>query len=116
MIRRIRRRFIRIALAVLALAMVLVAAVINGANWINVRGELTETLTTLAENGGAFSRGFGARGKRSRGLQNRLDESRYFIVVARSNGDYTLLDTSRITGSNEEELAAGAGRLTFSRV
>ncbi len=108
MIRRIRRRFIRIALAVLALAMVLVAAVINGANWINVRGELTETLTTLAENGGAFSRGFGARGKRSRGLQNRLDESRYFIVVARSNGDYTLLDTSRITGSNEEELAAVA--------
>ena len=53
MIRRIRRRFIRIALSVLALAMVLVAVVINAANWIDVRGELTETLTTLAENGGA---------------------------------------------------------------
>ena len=44
MIRGIRRRFMRIAIGVLALAMVLVAAIINGANWVNVRSELVETL------------------------------------------------------------------------
>jgi len=104
MIRGIRRRFIGIALAVLALAMVLVAAVINGANWINVRGELTETLTTLAEESGGFGRGFGARGMRSRGLQNRLDESRYFTVVLRQEGEWTLADASRVSGASAGEL------------
>ena len=49
MIRGIRRRFMRIAISVLALAMVLVAAIINGANWVNVRGELYETLGYLGE-------------------------------------------------------------------
>ena len=47
MIRGIRRRFIRIALAVLALAMVLVAAIINTANWVNVRAELWETMNAI---------------------------------------------------------------------
>ena len=49
MIRGIRRRFMRIAIAVLALAMVLVAVIINGANWVNVRGELYQTLGYLRE-------------------------------------------------------------------
>ena len=49
MIRGIRRRFMRIAISVLALAMVLVAAIINGANWVNVRGELYENLGYLGE-------------------------------------------------------------------
>lgn len=105
MIRRIRRRFIRIALSVLALAMVLVAVVINGANWVNVRGELTETLSTLAENGGSYGRGFGGRGKRSRGLQNRLDESRYFTALIGPDGECRLDDSSRETGATSEELA-----------
>lgn len=110
MIRRIRRRFIRIALSVLALAMVLVAVVINAANWIDVRGELTETLTTLAENGGAIGRGFVGKGRRSRGLQNRLDESRFFSVIVQPNGEYALSDTTRETGYTAEELAQIASR------
>ena len=52
MIRGIRRRFIRIALAVLALAMVLVAAIINTANWVNVRAELWETMNAIDVEGG----------------------------------------------------------------
>lgn len=106
MIRRIRRRFIRIALAVLALSMVLVTVVINGANWINVRGELGETLATLAENSAGFGRGFGGKGKRSRGLQNRLDESRYFTAIVGADGSCALADVSRATGSSAEELTA----------
>ena len=110
MIRRIRRRFIRIALTVLALAMVLVAAVINVANWVNVRGELTETLVTLAESGGSTGRGIGMRGRRARGLQNRLDESRFFSVVVRSGGEATLADMSRETGYTAQELTDIAAR------
>lgn len=110
MIRRIRRRFIRIALSVLAIAMILVAAVINGANWVNVRAELTETLNTLSENGGSAVRGPGGKGKRSRGLQNRLDESRYFSAVALPGGELRLTDTSRETGYDLQELEAVAVR------
>ena len=110
MIRGIRRRFIRIALAVLALAMVLVALVINAANWVNVKGELAETLATLSENGGSVSRGFGMRGRRSRGLQNRLDESRFFTVVLRPGGETALDDVSRETGYTDGELAGIAAR------
>ncbi len=111
MIRGIRRRFIRIALAVLALAMVLLAGVINAANWVNVKGGLTETLTTLADSGGIPGRGFGLRGRRSRGLQNRLDESRFFTVTVLPGGEPTLGDASRETGYTADQLtqiASGA--------
>ena len=49
MIREMRRRFIRIAIAVLAVAMALVTVIINAANWMNVRAELLETMTYLSE-------------------------------------------------------------------
>ena len=49
MIREIRGKFIRIALVVLALAMALVAAVINVANWVDVRSGLNETLNALCQ-------------------------------------------------------------------
>lgn len=110
MIRRIRRRFIRIALAALALAMVLVALVINAANWINTRAELQETLANLAQDAGGISRGFAGRGKRPRGLQNRLDESRFFSVVVTADGALTLTDTSRMADYANDELAAIAWR------
>lgn len=110
MIRSIRRRFIRIALMVLALAMVLLAAVINAANWVNVRGELTETLTTLAGSGDGGTRGFVGKGRRSRGLQNRLDESRYFSVTVRSTGEIVLGDMSRETGYTAQQLTDIAAR------
>ena len=107
MIRRIRRRFIRIALSVLALAMVLVALVINGANWLNTRAELTETLSYLAQGDG---RGYGMRGKRSRGFQNRLDESRFFSVTCAQDGELMLWDTSRVADYSGEELISVAKR------
>ena len=52
MIQGIRRKFILIAVAVLSAAMITLAVVINVSNWIQVRGEIKETLTDLAENTG----------------------------------------------------------------
>ena len=46
----------RIAILVLALAMVLVTVIINAANWVNVRAELQETMETLLEDGGQIGR------------------------------------------------------------
>ena len=102
MIRGIRRRFIRIALTVLALAMVLVSGIINAANWANVRSELWETLSTLSESG--MQLGKGKMGGNSRHLRNMLDESRFFSVSILSDGSYRLNDIFRVSGIDSEEL------------
>ena len=100
MIRGIRRRFIRIALIVLALAMVLVTGIVNAANWINVRSELWETMNALGENGAQT----GKKGRGSRHMRNMVDESRFFSVTVRPDGTYALDDTSRVSGIDGEEL------------
>lgn len=50
MIRQLQKRFIRIAVISLTVAMVLVVGIVNIANWISVRNELASTLNLLAEN------------------------------------------------------------------
>ena len=106
MIVRIRRRFIRIAILVLALAMVLVAGSINAANWINVRADLVETLDALSAGGGQPAR----RGAPSRHLRNALNESRFFTVRLKDDGTYALDDFTRADEEGEEALLAIAGR------
>ena len=51
MIKKLQKRFIRIAVISLTVAMVLVVGIVNVANWISVRNELSSTLNLLAENG-----------------------------------------------------------------
>ncbi|MGI6173000.1 MAG: sensor histidine kinase [Christensenellales bacterium] len=101
MIRNIRRRFIRIALSVLALAMVLVVGVINTANWINVRAELFETMHVLIEGGGKYGMKGGGR---SRHMRNMLEESRFFVVGQEASGEWALQGASRVADMDEEEL------------
>ena len=50
MIRKLRKRFIRIAVLVLTAAMVLVVGIVNMANLITVRSELSGTVKELADN------------------------------------------------------------------
>ena len=50
MIKQLQKRFIRIAVISLTVAMVLVVGIVNIANWISVRSELSDTLNLLAEN------------------------------------------------------------------
>ncbi len=103
MIRGIRRRFIRIALAVLALAMVLVTGIINVANWVNVRSELYETMEALSQGLGPGGQ-FGRKGGRNRHMRNMLDESRYFTVRLDENGEATFWDRSRMADGDEAEV------------
>ena len=48
MIQKLQRRFIRIALLVLTLAMILVLAVVNLSNWLSVRRELLHTVSLIS--------------------------------------------------------------------
>ena len=50
MIRQLQKRFIRIAVISLTMAMILVVAIVNIANWISVRNELFGTMNLLGEN------------------------------------------------------------------
>ena len=50
MIRQLQKRFIRIAVLALTVAMVLVVCIVNLANWISVRAELADTLASLSAN------------------------------------------------------------------
>ncbi len=102
MIQKIRRRFIRIALLALAVAMVLVTVVINLANRISVEAELQETLRYIAESdGGPTQSGRGQFGRSSR-LGNALLESRYFTAVISSGGLVSLRSTDRDRDADEE--------------
>ena len=49
MIKKLQTKFIRIAVISLTVAMVLVVGIVNIANWISVRSELSDTLNLLAE-------------------------------------------------------------------
>ncbi len=105
MIRGIRRRFIRIALAVLALAMVLVTGIVNVANWVNVRSELYETMEALSQGLGPGGQ-FGRKGGRNRHMRNMLDESLYFTVLLDGDGSPTFRDRSRMADEDEAEIDA----------
>ena len=48
MIKLLQKKFIRIAMVTLTVAMVLVVAIVNVANWISVRGELFNTLSLVS--------------------------------------------------------------------
>ena len=107
MIRGIRRRFVRIAIAVLAVAMVLVTVIINAANWMNVRAEMYETMSYLTEDG--VKRG-GHKGGWSRHMRNTVDESLFFSAAMNEDGSCALLDTSRLTEADDGELLRIAER------
>lgn len=121
MIERIRRRFVWITLAVLALAMAMVVAIVNAANWFNVRAELGETMSALLESaseggrGADFPGGKGGKGARggdrdgqkggfSRHMRNAMNEARYFTVVVDADGEVTLNDAMRLSEESSEQL------------
>ena len=82
MIKKLQRRFIRIALIALAAAMVLVVGIVNAANWISVRNELNETLSFLADNSAMNREDLTRRmADRDRHGRNLVSESSWFSAV-----------------------------------
>ena len=82
MIKKLQRRFIRIALIALAAAMVLVVGIVNAANWISVRNEMNETLSFLADNSAMNREDLTRRmADRDRHGRNLVSESSWFSAV-----------------------------------
>ena len=112
MIKKLQRRFIRIALVALTVAMVLVVGIVNAANWISVRGELAETIAFLSENE-AVPRDDICRRMigRNRHARNLVGESRWFSVSWDSSGtqrNVNLMNIPELDEQTATDLAAQA--------
>ena len=106
MIKKLQRRFIRIALVALGAAMILVVLVVNAANWISVRKEMNETLSFLAENSAMTREDMGRRmaGKDRHG-RNLVSESSWFSAFYDAGGTRRNLNLHNMMDPDEETAA-----------
>lgn len=108
MIRKLRWRFIRIAMVSLAVAIVLVVSVVNMANWMSVRSELGETLSLLAAN--ETGEDHGGKGehlsKKNRHTRNLVGESRWFSVSYDAEGTVQAMNLRNMTDPDVQEAEA----------
>lgn len=132
MIKQLQRRFIRIAVVALTVAMVLVVGIVNIANWISVRGELYNTLSLLVLPDSAEEepedpvtplptpetttsrdretktdrqerwRGNGPFPDRNRHFRNMVSEANWFTGVITAEGEIKFLLMDRIENLDEE--------------
>ena len=104
MIRKLKRRFIRIALVSLSVAMVLVVLVVNAANWISVRSELSGALSFLMDNnsvpGPDEMRGR-MQGKPAH-MRNLVGESSWFAVFFDEEGNQVGANLRSMIDADEE--------------
>ncbi len=107
MIEKTRKRFIRIAVLALSLAMILVVTAINVANWIDVRNELWETLGFLSRfSGPPPAEAADTWAGQSRRRWGGLSEARYFSVMIRENGERRVNDHLKDDSYPGEDLLA----------
>ena len=107
MIRKLQRRFIRIALVALTVAMVLVVLIVNAANWFSVRQELTEIISFLPDSGPVDHMDMGGRlADKNRHTRNLVGESRWFSVALGADGRQKNVDLANMADLDEETAAA----------
>lgn len=119
MIRQLQKRFIRIAVISLTMAMVLVVAIVNIANWISVRNELFGTLNLLNENESDMEKIAESEEERrdltesegdrkvrfpgpSRHFRNMMAESNWFSAMVSESGEVERVMLARIENLEEE--------------
>ena len=104
MIHKLRLKFIRIAMAALMAAVILVAAAINIMNWLNVRSEIGETISFLAESGGIISPETANEwAGKNKHRKNILTQSVYFIGRTGQDGSLQVVNQGRMETINREE-------------
>ena len=122
MIKQLQKRFIRIAVVSLTVAMVLVVGIVNIANWISVRSELFNTLNLLAENEADLAADREERSEQkenrtdlhdlqekgvpfpgpSRHFRNMMAESNWFSALISDSGEVERVMLARIENLEEE--------------
>ena len=133
MIKKLQIKFIRIAVISLTVAMVLVVGIVNIANWISVRSELSDTLNLLAESeafpmmpairteeepapaDGTFTEGEPADETRteeeqarrrfnpSRHVRNMVSESSWFSGILTEDGGVNAILMDRMENLSEDD-------------
>ena len=118
MIRQLQKRFIRISVISLTMAMVLVVGIVNVANWISVRNELFGTLNLLDENETEMEQIAEAKEDRpdlpesednrknrfpgpSRHFRNMMAESNWFSAMVSETGEVERVLLARIENLEE---------------
>ena len=104
MIRKLRLRFTLIAAMALTLAMVLVVGAVNLANLLNVRRELKNTLSLIAENAQpGMTMGFGKDSPgRSRHERNMISEANWYTVYYSRSGEILNMNLSSMSEADED--------------
>ena len=104
MMHKLRLKFIRIAMAALTAAVLLVTVAINVMNWVNVRSEISETISFLAESDGTVSperaREWAGRDKHRK---NVLTQSVFFFGRTEEGGSYQIINQGRIESVSRDE-------------
>ncbi len=130
MIKKLQQRFIRIAVISLTVAMVLVVGIVNVANWISVRNELSSTLNLLAENETEGEERAEKEGERtappgqegenapfrrpSRHFRNMMAESNWFSALVSETGEVERVMLARIKNLEEDTARELIGQITAS--
>lgn len=116
MIKKLQRRFIRIAVVALTIAMVLVVGVVNLANWVSVRSELEDTIGFILQNEyPALQEDMKDRpmGK-NKHARNLVSESSWFSVYFDEAGNQRMMDLESMTDP-DAQLASALAQQAMSR-
>ena len=107
MMHKLRLKFIRIAMAALTAAVILIAAAINVMNWVNVRSEIGETVSFLAESDGMVSQEKANEwAGKNKHRKNVLTQSVYFIGRTERGGSLQIVNQGRMESVDREEAAS----------
>lgn len=107
MIRRLRKRFIRIAMLAVTAVMLLLSLIVNIANFVSVDAELTQMLETISDNQGTLPPApHGSRpGGRPDGqfTQETPFSTRYFVLRYDAGGNLIKADLDKIAAVTEAD-------------
>ena len=107
MIKRLQKRFIRIATLAVAAVLTVLCLAVNLANAVNVNAELREMLQTIAQNSGTLPQNPGARpnGKPDGQFTPETPFStRYFVLRYTAQGTLTQADLGKIASVTKEDI------------
>ncbi|HIV03008.1 MAG TPA: GHKL domain-containing protein [Candidatus Aphodoplasma excrementigallinarum] len=116
MIKKLRRKFVVIAMSSLLIILIIIIGIINGINFYQINGRADHLLQILSENDGVFPRSEPRRekspppqfGQNWQMTEETPFETRYFSAKADGDGNILQADTSHIAAVTEEEALAYA--------
>ena len=114
MIKRLRRKFIAIAMVSVIAVLAVIMTAINIANFVSIDSNAQERIEILSENGGKFEEKPFLRGKGfgDKNLSPEMPfETRYFTVTLDSNANATEINTGKIAAVSSSAAEAYARKL-----